>query len=87
MAPIVIKDGKAVSGASQKAMDSSGQGGLGQIALALAAVLIGPAILMQIYEKVTAEDVDLSDFNIVTHYDKPAAEMMDSVVRIQFCAN
>lgn len=84
MAPIVIKDGKAVSGTSQQATESSG---LGQVALVLAALLIGPSILMQMYEKVTAEDVDLSSFNIVTHYDKPAAEMMDSVVRIQFCAN
>jgi len=84
MAPIVIKNGKAVSSTPQQASESSG---LGQIALVLAAVLIGPAIIMQIYEKVTAEDVDLSNFNIVTHYDKPAAEMMDSVVRIQFCAS
>lgn len=55
--------------------------------LILAAVLVGPAVLKQVYDKVTAETVDLSDFNIVTKYDTPAIEMMDDTVRIQFCAS
>jgi len=33
------------------------------------------------------EKVDLSSFNIVTHYDKPAIERMDSTVRIEFCSS
>ena len=44
----------------------------------LAAVLIGPSIVKKFYEKPAYEKVDLSSFNIVTHYDKPAIEKMDS---------
>lgn len=44
----------------------------------LAAVLIGPSIVKKFYEKPASEKVDLSSFNIVTHYDKPAIEKMDS---------
>lgn len=55
--------------------------------LGLAAVLIGPSLLMHAYEKLTAENVDLSSFNIVTDYDVPAIEKMDNTVRIQFCAS
>lgn len=55
--------------------------------LVLAAVLVGPAVLKQVYDKMTAETVDLSNFNIVTNYDTPAIDMMDDTVRIQFCAN
>lgn len=39
------------------------------------------------YEKLTAENVDLSSFNIVTDYDVPAIEKMDNTLRIQFCAS
>jgi len=60
---------------------------LGLAALILAAVLVGPAILKEMYDKATSEKVDLSDFNIVTHYDEPAITRMDDTVRIQFCAN
>jgi len=55
--------------------------------LILAAVLFGPAIQKEMYDKATSEKVDLSDFNIVTHYDEPAITRMDDTVRIQFCAN
>ena len=51
----------------------------------LAAVLIGPAVLKKFYDQ--PEKVDLSSFNIVTHYDTPAIEKMDSTVRIEFCSS
>jgi len=51
----------------------------------LAAVLVGPSLLKRMYDK--PSDVDLSSFNIVTHYDVPAIEKMDGVLRIQFCAS
>jgi len=53
-------------------------------ALLLAAVLIGPAAMKKLYEA-PKENVDLSTFNIVTKYDTPAIEKMDSTVRIEFC--
>ena len=34
-----------------------------------------------------AEKVDLSSFNIVTTYDKPAIEKFDDTLRIEFCAS
>lgn len=52
-----------------------------------AAVLILPSMLMQLYEKTQTEQVDLSSFNLVTHYDKPASEMFDNTLRIQYCAS
>ena len=55
--------------------------------MCVVAVLIGPSLLQQLYEKVTTEEVDISSFNMVTHYDKPATEMIDDTLRIQFCAN
>lgn len=55
--------------------------------MGLAALLVGPALLMQFWDKAATEKVDLSSFNIVTHYDTPAAEMMDSTLRIQYCAS
>ena len=55
-------------------------------ALILGAVLGGPAVLKKIYDK-PPEKVDLSSFNIVTHYDTPAIERMDSTVRIEFCSS
>lgn len=68
--------------------DSAGGVGSTQKALLIiAAVLIGPAVLKQVYDKVTTESVDLTDFNVVTQYDTPAIDMMDDTVRIQFCAN
>lgn len=87
MAPIVIKDGKAVSSHAQAEPSSCGLSGLHKAGLVFAVLLVGPSLLLQLYEKLTADNVDLSDFNIVTSYDKPAIEMMDSVVRIQYCAS
>ena len=55
-------------------------------ALLLGAVLLGPAVLKKLYDQ-PPEKVDLSSFNIVTHYDTPAIEKMDSTVRIEFCAS
>lgn len=51
----------------------------------LAAVLFGPSMLKKLYNK--PSDVDLSSFNIVTHYDVPAIQKMDSTVRIEFCSS
>mmetsp|Transcript_113524 Transcript_113524/g.294010 ORF Transcript_113524/g.294010 Transcript_113524/m.294010 type:complete len:91 (-) Transcript_113524:691-963(-) len=90
MAPIQIgKDGKAVHQAHTSAAKSSdpGQGGLQKVILWAVVILIGPALLQQLYTKLTTEQVDLSDFNIVTSYDKPAIEMRDDVLRIQYCAS
>jgi len=69
------------------AVSSGGVTSAQKTLLIVAAVLVGPAVLKTVYDKVTAETVDLSDFNIVTKYDTPAIEMMDDTVRIQFCAN
>lgn len=66
---------------------SAGLTSLQKTVLGGAAVLILPSMLMQLYEKVKTEEVDLSSFNIVTHYDKPASEMMDDTLRIQYCAS
>jgi len=51
----------------------------------LAAVLVGPSILKKMYDK--PSDVDLSSFNIVTHYDVPAIQKMDDTLRVEFCAS
>ena len=59
---------------------TSGQKGL----FALAAVLFGPSLLKSLYDK-PKEAVDLSAYNIVTRYDTPAIERMDSTLRIEFC--
>ena len=56
-----------------------------KVAMLLGAVLIGPAVLKRIYD--TPEKVDLSNFNIVSHYDTPAIEKMDSTLRIEFCSS
>ena len=50
----------------------------------LAAALVGPAVMKKMYDK--PDTVDLSSFNIVTSYDTPAIERMDSTLRIEFCA-
>jgi len=55
--------------------------------LVLVAALCGPALLKRWAEKPAAEKVDLSGFNIVTSYDTPAIERMDSTVRIEFCSS
>lgn len=55
-------------------------------AVGLLAVLCGPALVKKMTET-PVEKVDLSSFNIVTHYDKPAIERMDSTVRIEFCSS
>lgn len=90
MAPIVIKDGKAVSASSSSSSQPKVSGGLTgaqKAGLVVVAALVGPSMLLHLYEKSKTETVDLSDFNIVTAYEKPAVEMMDSVVRIQYCAS
>jgi hypothetical protein len=74
----------------QKKSTSSSGGGVSssqKALLVVAAVLVGPALLKQFYDKVSTEKVDLSNFNVVTSYETPAIEMMDDTVRIQFCAN
>jgi len=53
--------------------------------LIFGAILIGPAVLKKFYDQ--PDKVDLSSFNIVTHYDTPAIEKMDSTLRIEFCAS
>lgn len=53
----------------------------------LAAVLVGPSVVKQWYEKPAAQKVDLSAFNIVTKYDTPAIERRDDTCRIEFCAS
>jgi len=53
----------------------------------VAAILIGPAMLKQFYNKAQEEKVDLSQWNIVTKYDTPAIEKLDSTLRIEFCAS
>jgi hypothetical protein len=55
-------------------------------AIGLVAVLCGPALVKRLTET-PVEKVDLSSFNIVTHYDKPAIEKMDSTLRIEFCSS
>jgi hypothetical protein len=65
---------------------SSGGGsltGTQKVAFLAAAVLVGPALLKKVYDR--PEAVDLSSFNIVTSYDVPAIEKMDSTLRIEFC--
>ena len=51
----------------------------------LAAALCGPAVLKKFYDE--PEKVDLSSFNMVTSYDTPAIEKLDSTLRIEFCAS
>ena len=60
---------------------SSGQ----KVGLMLAAALCGPAVLKKFYDE--PEKVDLSSFNMVTSYDTPAIEKLDSTLRIEFCAS
>ena len=52
----------------------------------LAALLVGPALLKRLYDT-PAEKVDLSAWKMVSHYDTPAIERRDSVVRVEFCAS
>jgi hypothetical protein len=53
---------------------------------AIFAVLCGPALLKRFYDK-PKEAVDLSAFNIVSHYETPAIDRRDSTLRIEFCAS
>jgi len=55
-----------------------------KIVIGLAAVFVGPSMLKKLYDKPVE---DLSSFNIVTHYDVPAIQKMDSTLRIEFCAS
>eukprot|EP00929_Paragymnodinium_shiwhaense_P007541 TRINITY_DN111462_c0_g1_i1.p2 TRINITY_DN111462_c0_g1~~TRINITY_DN111462_c0_g1_i1.p2 ORF type:complete len:109 (-),score=30.14 TRINITY_DN111462_c0_g1_i1:477-803(-) len=86
----VVNDGRPPPRAPSSSTSSSKGGGLTylqKMALGAAAVFVGPSLLLQAYDKLTTESVDLSSFNVVTQYDKPATEMMDDTVRIQFCAS
>ena len=82
----IVNDGRARS--AVKPASSPGGFTSGQKTFFLAAaVLCGPAVLKKVYEKPASEKVDLSQFNIVTHYDTPAIERMDDTLRIEFCAS
>ena len=48
--------------------------------LVLVAALCGPALFKRWMDKPAADKVDLSGFNIVTNYDTPAIEKMDSTL-------
>lgn len=66
---------------------SGGGGGLTgnqKAVIGLVAILVGPALLKKFYEK-PKELVDLSKYNIVTHYETPAIDRRDSTLRIEFC--
>jgi hypothetical protein len=80
MAAYVGKGGQLHARRSGGGGLTSGQKGL----LALAAVLVGPSLVKSLYDK-PKEAVDLSSYNIVTRYDTPAIERMDSTLRIEFC--
>jgi len=83
----VVNPGRAQA-AQPRPKSSSSSGSLtgGQkAALIFGAILIGPAVLKKFYDQ--PDKVDLSSFNIVTHYDTPAIEKMDSTLRIEFCAS
>jgi len=54
--------------------------------LGLLAVLCGPAVIKKLTEQ-PVDKVDLSSFNMVTHYDTPAVDKMDGTLRIEFCAS
>ena len=71
--------------ASKPSSSSGALTGGQKVALLLGAALVGPSVLKKVYSK--PEQVDLSSFNIVTHYDVPAIEKMDSTLRIEFCAS
>ncbi len=49
--------------------------------------LVGPSLFKTWFNKPAAEKVDLSAYNLVTHYDVPAIEKRDSTLRIEFCAS
>jgi hypothetical protein len=88
----VGKDGKINFGGQQKSGGGSHSGSSAitpgqQMVLMMAVVCVGPALLKQVYDKYTTEQVDLSSFNIVTSYETPAIDMKDSTLRIQFCAS
>ena len=55
-------------------------------AMLVAAVLVGPALLKRAYDT-PASSVDLSAWKIVSHYDTPAIERHDGVLRVEFCAS
>lgn len=87
-----IVDGKVVMGGAQSSAGGSVQTSAGitpgqKMLFVLAAICIGPAVLKQVYDKVSTEKVDLSDLNVVTSYDVPAIDMKDSTLRIGFCAS
>lgn len=56
-----------------------------KVLIGLAAVLFAPSLLKRMYDKPT--EVDLSSFNIVSHYDVPAIQKMDDTLRIEFCSS
>jgi hypothetical protein len=52
----------------------------------LAAALVGPSLLKRLYDSPPSK-VDLSAYKIVSHYDTPAIERRDGIVRVEFCAS
>jgi len=68
-------------------VSGSGLTGGQKAGMVLVAALCGPALLKRWADKPAAEKVDLSGFNIVTSYDTPAIEKLDSTVRIEFCSS
>jgi len=81
-----VNTGRMRPAASTSKPSSSGALTGGQKAvLLLGATLVGPAVLKKFYDK--PDTVDLSSFNIATHYDVPAIEKLDSTLRIEFCSS
>jgi hypothetical protein len=82
-----IQTGRPRATASKPATAAGALTGGQKAAMLLGAVLCGPAVLKKFYDKPASEKVDLSTFNIVTSYDTPAIEKMDSTLRIEFCSS
>lgn len=70
--------------ASTRPTSGGGVSSTQKMAAALVAVFCGPALLKKFADK-PKEAVDLSSFNIVTSYETPAIQKMDSTLRIEFC--
>ena len=77
----------ARAGKARAAPPAAGLTGGQKAGIVLVAALCGPALLKRWMDKPASEKVNLNGFNIVTHYDTPAIEKMDSTVRIEFCSS
>mmetsp|Transcript_28224 Transcript_28224/g.49453 ORF Transcript_28224/g.49453 Transcript_28224/m.49453 type:complete len:82 (+) Transcript_28224:18-263(+) len=56
-----------------------------KLLLALAAALFLPSLLKRAYDQ--PAQLDLSSFRVVSHYDLPAIQQRDSVLRVEFCSS